>query len=360
MKSKIIYLLLPLFFWGCSKKPAEISGQPQRVQAQQNLSGRDLPLITAIVETAESREIGAITNQARDLFRVRDYDGLDVLARKLRDSKERYANGGWKFYYVYVGLNLPEGASEAEWDAHIAALQDWINARPDSITARVALANSLVDYAWKARGSDWAYKVKDEGWQLFYQRLNEAVEVLDKAKLLKEQCPYWWSVKFETELGLSPERSRYDASFEEATSVWPDYEPYYCHRAYYLLPRWYGTEGEWESDLEKSSDKIGGDQGDLLYARVAWSMQCDRIFTNIFTESKLSWPRVNKGFEVMEKQFPDSLAAKSEHANLAVFAGDAQTARKYFDQLGGKVDLSVWHSPEDFLRRAVWTYAHGK
>jgi hypothetical protein len=359
MKNNIIWLLLPLILFGCSKKAAETSSLNQQTIPRNVIPTK--PFAMTIVETAETKEINDITNQTKALFQAKDYDGLDSLARKLRNSKGCYDSGAWKLNFVYnAGLDLPKEASDAEWTAHLAALQDWINARPDSITARVALAYELVNYAWKARGDDWAYKVTDESWQLFNQRLNEAVKVLNEAKPLKEQCPYWWNVMLITDLGLSPERSQYDETFEEATRAWPDYETYYCSRAYYLLPRWYGSEGESESDLEKSADRVGGKEGDLLYARVVWRMHETRVFTNIFSETKFSWPRVDKGFDVMEKQFPNSLAAKSEHAYLAVLARDAPAARKQFDQIEGKLDLSVWNSQLKYVNFALWAYTHGQ
>jgi hypothetical protein len=66
---------------------------------------------------------------------------------------------------------------------------------------------------------------------------------------------------------------------------------------------------------------------------------------------------VDKGFAVMEKQFPNSLAAKSEHAYLAVLARDAAVARKEFDELQGRVDLSIWPNPAKFAVFAYWTYS---
>jgi hypothetical protein len=68
---------------------------------------------------------------------------------------------------------------------------------------------------------------------------------------------------------------------------------------------------------------------------------------------------VDKGFAVMENNFPSSLAAKSEHAYLAVLARDATVARKEFDAIGGKVDLSVWRSTGQFLSLAYWAYNLG-
>ena len=363
MRTTIICLLLSLILLGCSKQPSEMADKSQ--QSQHNLTnvagvipGRTFPL--QILETTENKEMDAISNQANALLQSKQYDALDALAQKLQDSKQCYAGGAPKFYFVYVGLDLPEEVSNTEWTARLTALQNWINARTNSITARVAMANDLVTYAWKARGDGWADTVTEEGWRLFNQRLNQAVKVLDKASPLKEKCPYWWSVLLVTDLGLCADRSQYDTTFKEAIRAWPDYTPYYNHRAWYLMPRWYGTNGEWESDLEKSADRIGGEKGDLLYARVVWCMHQSHSYSNIIKECDLSWPRVNRGFNVIEKEFPDSLAAKSEHAYLAVLARDAPVARKEFGQFRGQVDLSVWHSIAKWAAFMHWAYTQGK
>ena len=205
MKTKIIYLLLPLILFGCAQNASETLVKSQPPPNQQTIpSGAipGMPFPVTLVETDETKEINDISNQANVLLLAKDYDGLDAFARKLRDSKESYDAGAWKFYFVYCGLDLPEEASNADWTVRLAALQDWINARTNSITARVAMANDLVTYAWKARGDGFADTVTEEGWQLFNQRLNEAVKVLDAAKLLKEQCPYWWSVKSGNRFGF--------------------------------------------------------------------------------------------------------------------------------------------------------------
>lgn len=211
-ENKAVLLLLSLILFSCSKKVTNTTNV-SRLGVPVVEATNTIPSFVSIVETTEAKEILALTNQANTFFQAKDYDGLDAFTRKLRDSKVSYDTGAWKFYFVYLGLDLPEEASDAQWIAHLADLQERINARPDSITARVALANELVNYAWKARGDGLADTVTDEGWKLFNQRLNEAVEVLSKAIPLKEQCPYWWTVKLETDLGLSTERSQYDTYF---------------------------------------------------------------------------------------------------------------------------------------------------
>ena len=101
----------------------------------------------------------------------------------------------------------------------------------------------------------------------------------------------------------------------------------------------------------------GGEAGNLLYARVVWCQHQTDSYSNIFKECNLSWPRVDKGFEIMERRFPNSLAVISEHAYLAVLARDATVARKEFDQLHGRLDTSVWTAPASFFLFAYWTYS---
>jgi hypothetical protein len=316
-----------------------------------------LPFDVIVFETPESREITDISNQVTNLLLAKNYDGLDEFFDKLRSSKAIWATGHWKLFNAYCGLCLAEEAPDAAWAARLAALHDWISAKPESISARVALAKILIDYAWKARGSGWSSSVTDEGWQLFRQRLDQCTEVLSNAAKLKAKCPVFWSIKMTAALGLQTEKSDFKDIFDEAIHFTPSYQAYFAGRAYYLLPRWYGDEGEWENDLARSADRIGGRDGDAVYARVVWCIQNSIGTTNFLTENNLSWARIDRGFDIIEKQFPDSLAAKSEHAFLAVLAGDRPKARQYFDQTQGRVDLSVWRSKNRYLRNAGWAYA---
>src|SRR5258705_12782660 len=47
---------------------------------------------------------------------------------------------------------------------------------------RIALSRTMTDYAWKARGSDWADKVKDKNWDTFFARLQKSLNYLQEAR----------------------------------------------------------------------------------------------------------------------------------------------------------------------------------
>jgi hypothetical protein len=157
--------------------------------------------------------------------------------------------------------------------------------------------------------------------------------------------------------GLSYDKERFRAIFKQATNAYPGYVTYQFHRAVYLLPRWGGQEGEWEHELTKAADQLGGEAGDMLYAQVVWRVHECVGMKNIFEENQLSWPRVDQGFEVIEKKYPDSLFAKNERAHLAVLARDKTNARKYLGEIDGKIDLSSWRSFDYCIRTFMWAYA---
>jgi Domain of unknown function (DUF4034) len=354
MKNRIYFQFLMLLLVSSLKVHAGTNAFP--FQSPGGGYGARLPFDVTVVETDDAKELGVITNKAAALLVANDYDKLDELFAALRSSKAKWANGTWKLLSAYSGLVLSDEASEADWKIRLRAILDWAAARPKSINARVALAYFLVDYAWKARGGGWADTVTDEGWRLFAHRLNQAEAALGATNEFGAQCPVSWSILLKSGLGRNIERADFDAIFDKSIHFAPDYDGYYFRRATYLLPRWHGDVGEWESDLTKTADRIGGDKGDEVYARVVWCMR--GVFTNIFNENKLSWTRVDKGFEIIEKDFPDSLAAKSARAHLAVLARDPEKARKYFVQTEGKVDLSEWSSTLQYARFATWAYSH--
>jgi Domain of unknown function (DUF4034) len=351
MKNKICCCLIPLLLLSCSKSP--------------NVVASKSPSIVTRVVTPETKELDDIRTETSTFLQAKDYNKLDELATKFRSSKECYADGTWKLSEVYFALgvsnniygnsmynNIPNTAFEHR----LADLRNWITAKPTSITARIALANVQIDYAWNARGGDYASKVTDQGWQLFGEKLDEAAKTLSDAKDLDEKCPMYWTLMMRIALGQQLSRDAFDNIFNQAVHFEPNFVIYYGQRANFLLPRWYGNPGEWERDLTRSADKMGGDDGDVLYAQVVWRLNRSTHFDNIFQENNLAWPRVKSGLEILQSRHPNALVVKSEGARLAVLADDKEAARKYFDDINGQADATIWISREEFLRFASSAY----
>jgi hypothetical protein len=325
-----------------------------------NIVAADSPVYPAVpagvrfFDSAYARENIEIINKANIYLEHGDYDKLDEYASELRNSRESWATGHWKlgaFYAAFSPFTPSESdpAPRAEWEGRIAGLQKWVKAKPDSVSARIALAYTLNCDGWHARGySD----------SRFHDQLVRAGAVLDGADKLKERCPVYWSVRMMIALGLGFDRNHFDEICKQATNSAPYYyDAYYFHRAVYLLPRWHGQPGEWEANLAREADQIGGEKGDEVYAQVVWCINRYVSSRDPFHDYHISWARVDRGFAVIEKEYPDSLTAKNERAYMAVLAGEKQAAVKYLGQMGGKVDFQSWHTRDYFANSYNWAHA---
>jgi hypothetical protein len=352
MGTKLLVVLSGILLLGCSEGGMDSGLVPE--------ASKVAPPPIKFVESDETIEKRTIGNEALALLKRREFVQLEALIEKYRASKERHANGLWKLAMAYNGLEVPDSDPETEWQVRFGQINEWIMARPKSVEPRIALARVLTDYAWKARGGGWADTVKESDWDVFHKRLSQALDSLKDARQLGKKCPAYWSSLQLVALGMGIERNQYDAIFTEAIQEFPDYEYYYKARSTYLLPRWHGEEGEWERDATKSADQIGGEEGDVIYALVVWSVNhygAPGGASAAFKADPSAWKRVDRGFDVILKRFPDSLGAKTERAYLAALAGDRRKAQRYFGETKGEVDLKHWGSKESFEKFLRWTYA---
>ena len=313
-----------------------------------------------VVEGETARVRRQIREKALGLLKAADYQALDAFAEELRHSAEAFANGNWPVTYFFSEVgDLPDEATPAEWEAHMQALRQWFAGDVESISARVALARALVGYAWQARGDSWAREVTSDGWRLMEERITEARRILIAAETLPHHCPAFYSTRLKVALGDHVSREEYDRLFSEGVTAFPNYPILYILRATYLLPRWFGREGDWEDFARESADRVGGQQGDVLYAQIVWAMHDARLFGNIFKETKVEWSRTQSGFEGLCTRYPQSVSALSEYCYLAGQSpqGGRGLTRTLFPRLGNRVDLSVWRTKERWTQDRAWAFS---
>lgn len=296
-------------------------------------------------------------HQVEHLLLTDQYASLDSMADALRQSQEKWPDGRWKlrtFYNYGFDISL-RNATEADWQKHLTHLRQWNAASAGSITAPVALAYALSSYAWVARGDQAGREVSDEGAHSMRERLEQARKVLIAARDLPRVCPGWWMTAQKIGIGESWSREVSEELFREAVRNEPTFESYYEFRARYLLPRWYGKEGEWERYADSISNLLPPPDGDQRYARIVWSVQ-QYIGNNVFEETQASWDRTKAGFEQLVKAHPASLELRSAFAYLAHRAADQPTARAQFLELGTRIDPGVWEDRTEFMEARKWSF----
>lgn len=281
-----------------------------------------------------------------DLLTKRDFDDLDCIAHEARMNKTRLPGGTWKLVVIYMALESPQGhATEEDWAGHLADLDGWMAAKPDSITARIALANSYVSYAWDARGDGSSETVTGSGWNLFEERLRKAKNLLDTANALPEKCPEWYLVMQNIGQGQSWDLKKQAALLQEAIAFEPEYYSYYRVQAILLLPKWYGREGDTSAFATESADRVGGKKGDVLYFQIAAKLvcRCDEPEFN-----RMSWERIQKGFAAVEETYGASAINLNSFALMALKFNDFVIADSAFNRIGDQWDEGTWKTRQYF------------
>jgi hypothetical protein len=283
------------------------------------------------------------------------FDRLDRMAYELRSQKSRAAGGSWKLTEFYGALDKPMLTDKDSLD-HLAHLKRWIAQRPDSITARVALATSLHRWAWVARGNGLANTVSAEGWKLFDGRIQESLDVLNAASGLSERCPRWYSEMMIVGLAQGWDEPRMREVFEQGIQFEPEYFDLYKQMAMYLLPKWEGKPGEAVAFATSSADRVGGEQGDAIYFHIAVSVVGKN--GREFGVKEMDWSRIQRGYQAITAQYGTTGRLKNKMAWFAYRFRDAAIARQQFELIGDRWDRAVWRDRERFDEARDWAQRH--
>jgi len=300
----------------------------------------------------------ALGAKVRALIAANDYDGLDKFAADLRRKGTIFPGGMWHLDRVYDFLVPSERDTDQEWQQRLSQLQAWARARPDSITARVAQANTMLEYAWRGRSNKPSRIVSQSQWKMFAERLDKARTILTDAERLKQKCPCWYRMMMTLGLGQGWELKEMDRLLNESVKAKPNYLAVYFRKAIYLQPRWSGQPGDWQKFAKESADRVGGLEGDKLYARIIWNEQelAGDEYSNDFSSGRLSWETTKRGFRGIMADYADDLGPPTEFCYLSVLAGDKKQAKELFEKLGDRVMLGIWKTPEKFKQSHDWAF----
>ena len=352
---KISILMLLVFAWSGLSSAAEQNANSNSC----NTSETDAAGLNGDL-SVDIHALHNFTDTAARILKEEKFVELDCLAGHARSAKQRLPGGLWKIHLLYQGLRqpvpYPVHATQEDWGDLLQRLQRWVKARPESITARVALALAYLDYAHDARGSGYASTVSESGWKLFEQRTAEAKRILKEASALATKCPEWYVAMQMVSVNQSWSVTEARALFEEASKFEPEYYTYARDLAYYLLPKWSGEAGDTEKFVQKIADRIGGDKGDVLYFQVA---AADYVICGCDGNPHLSWDRIKRGFEASEKHYGVSMQNLNRIAYLASYFGERDPiyADKILTRIGEQWDEETWGSKEDFEKIKKWVSA---
>jgi hypothetical protein len=284
-----------------------------------------------------------------------NYDALEKEATESRQTKAVLPGGIWKLLDLYEAFTEPcpgYQLDEQELSKSIVLLQKWVDDRPKSATARIALANAYIAYAWAARGSGYVDSVDQRGWNFMHQRLELATKTLLEAATLPEKCPEWYTVVQDIALGEGWSNSDTRNVFDAASAFEPDYLMFYRKEAYHLLPKWHGQPGDSEAFAEEMSRTNPGPRGDFVYFEIATQLSLETE-----TMPAMSWDKIKAGYQFMQNRFGTSPLKANRFAYLATLKQDRSAAQEAFAAIKGNREATIWDVAE-FEAAKAWAQAN--
>ena len=270
------------------------------------------------------------------LLLAKRYDEIEKTAAALQHSNAADIQGVPHLKSFFNGLCT--GGDFAARQGRIAA---WRAARPASNLARIAALQLWSNAAREARGGGFASSITPDMKARMDAALAKGAQSLKALPSAAFKSPLAFDAMLRWGLLASAPREFFDHFFQEGTATFPDYLPFYTQRAQVLLPRWFGEPGEWEAMAKKRAGQIGGDNGDVFYGRIVWSLS--QLVFRLPKESHFDYERARRGLEILQKRSPDSVSLLSARLDTAFESKDWTTAKQIFTAPQGYVlDDSWW------------------
>jgi hypothetical protein len=314
---------------------------------------------------ADDSNIDGFGNGIEAQLLAHKFDAIDATAAELRRTGARFTGSHSKLFHLSGALRSFAGEgcgcqsnnSKITYEQKSAALRQWLRERPQSLTARIALADLLISYAWTARTGAYASRIDPDRWRLYSDRLNLAADTLKGID--PKADPYLFLEWMKIAEGRPMPRNHLDAIYAAATHNYPTFFHIYPDRADRLQERWFGYPGELARYTNSLLTSPGGDDGQVAYTYVASRLakQYYDEHEDIYTGTGLTWPLLKTAYEVRAKHYGALPADWGFLLYFAECANDRESARDAIRHLSGKWVGGPWHNKEEFDAVVGWAQA---
>jgi len=308
-----------------------------------------------------NQDILEVLERAENLLLNREYEQLNEFFEKARDERTRSLSGALHLTNSYEHLGSPRSGST---NARIAItdrqqlLEAWNQASP-SVASHIALTDCLWSLARKYRGGGLAGTITLEGSMGMQQALEAAEEAIQDAARLAEKenvqdpCIALYLMRIGHYMGR--DRETMQGYLKQGYEIDPWFVTSISTMANYLLPRWYGEEGDLLEFASEWGDETQTQIGDVAYAIVAMSA-FDFNEETEFREGGFEWQRAKSGLLRWLEEAPDSPSRLGTIARFAHIARDRPVAREMIERLEGRWDTDLWTYELSFERTARWAF----
>lgn len=330
-------------------------------------------------------ERAVVSDAVRRQFLAREFAALEKMATEARNGL-RFTDGCWQLPVFYGAFSLPRNAPPAAWESWVQRLDQWDQAVPGSITARLARAEA------------WASRAGLPGQDGGNNPEAEVRRILDTTPGAK-RCPGYFQIMLWLGRRQGWPREEFEAVFREAIALAPDYEAFYFRKAA-SMSLYRAGRGEirnpWEKFAAETPALTSPALGQGMYTRIVWSLLDKSIAGTAMEAVRMShlsaaelagmeekakgdparatllqlfrgrsqqggltlydvdWNKMKAGFEDLARLYPESLWNKNAFCFYAFCANDRETTARLMTELRDRVAPGVWPSEQYYNQVKEW------
>lgn len=334
-----------LFVKECQKGDS-YSFRTRKYNPPQPILARSVDLLSKEFESLVPVEAQDTFTQAgfHRLFYNKEYGELDRVAKQLRRENSVQPSGKSTLGLLYAAINRTYAFDNRHLTDRISVLQKWVKDHPESLTAKIALANAHATYGDFSRGTGLAYQVSDAQYEMYVKEHQKALEILSALDKARQEDPeiYAALIRSSRAIGSHHDHILKWVSRSVHLNCW--HTNTIEQAANFLLPRWHGNEGDLVRLAEVTAE-AAGDNGDAVYPLTVTALQ-SFVGSSALNEDKFDLARLRKGFVALQKKFPRSRVIRDSACYIWCLARDRDLAQKAFEDIGSDPELRVWQKTE--------------
>lgn len=285
----------------------------------------------------------AISCQSQREFLAEDYEALEGRFTRYLAKLSDLPDGGSSLNALIVGLDDLISYGNLRGDQLLGRIIAWRRSYPNSLAAAFVEVMAYDQWAWNARGHDYASGVTAQAMAAFKARSLMAATVLNDIERQAINNPVWYSLSMSIGLSISRPKEELRAIFDKSAAAFPEY--YRAHHAMMriLMPRWLGSFEEVRQFIEDMAAAAPTGQGDMVYARLYWmylNMENDDL--DMISKVGMRWRRVLSGLDALEKQYPTSDFWINVRAAFACRVNDDQEYARARIKAAARLSRTGW------------------
>jgi hypothetical protein len=288
-----------------------------------------------------------------------EFDALDEMAAQYIKTRARYPGGAWAIadFYDIITRYDSTGPCAENWgvsfDEKRLAMEKWMAAKPQSQTARIALASLWSRYAFTERGCGFSGETSRTQFEAFHDDLARAQELLQSVDL--DSDPEAYRTAMRTAMIDDDPRARQAWLYDRAALAFPSLPDTVVARYFYLFPRWFGAPGEAGAFAKSLLSTPGGELGLELYFDVtASALTLEPDYSKLLSASGIDYSVLAKAFLARSKAFGSLKADMNVMLYYALAARDLQTADLLVSKIGDDWERSYWRDQETYDGVKLW------